>query len=77
MGTIIDQEFLFSYSGETEKEKVLLYKDQNLIENLDWDYYGISQTLNLDEISNYYIQKIKSIKPKLIFINESKLHLGK
>jgi hypothetical protein len=42
----------------------------------DWDYYGISTTLNVQEIKEYYIRNIINQKPKLIFINDGKLELG-
>jgi hypothetical protein len=42
----------------------------------DWDFYGISKTLNQKEILKYYINKINTIKPKLIFVNQNNLQLG-
>jgi hypothetical protein len=43
----------------------------------DWDYYEIDQTLNLKSILSFYYSEIKRDKPKLVFINNYELKLGR
>ncbi len=41
----------------------------------DWHLYTYSKTLNVDEITSYYINQLNAIKPTLIFVNSNSLNL--
>jgi hypothetical protein len=41
----------------------------------DWHLYGLSNSLDLDELKMQYISKINEIKPDLIFMNVEELNL--